>query len=170
MERHWGYYIMLTIGERLLVIQRQTGVFQGVYDLPGGELIDGEDVMRSILRHVVRQTGFVVSVENCVGVADWTFARGDKEKTYTHYIGSFYCAKIARCLREEQLTWLLGDVSYAADFVPLDKLHPGNASPFVLRAVDYVRTGELDWRSTHMPFGESGVPTFWGRTISKAGS
>ncbi|MCJ8007348.1 NUDIX hydrolase [Lederbergia wuyishanensis] len=141
-HRAFGVYGICWSDDKLLVINKGGGPYKNRFDLPGGSLEHGESLAECVQREVLEETGFVIKVEESVGVADFILPWDWKGFTHVHHIAVFYTVSIGggALLQPEHFP---GQDSLGALWVSKSDLSIENASPLVMRAVHWLDTKEL---------------------------
>ncbi|GMK37011.1 DNA mismatch repair protein MutT [Paenibacillus sp. CCS19] len=143
-HRHTGVYGICTQDNRLLVIRKILGPYTGRYDLPGGRLEKEESLQEGIIREFREETGCTVREMNSIGVCDFAlkwYYQGELE--IVHHIAMLYEVSVdANEIRDEVEAFIDQD-SNGAIWLPLDEVTEHNASPLVLQAIEWIRSGAL---------------------------
>ncbi|QOY33830.2 NUDIX hydrolase [Anaerobacillus isosaccharinicus] len=147
-HRAFGVYGICPQNGKLLVIKKNVGPYINRYDLPGGKLEDGESLLKGIRREFFEETGFYIEVRKNIGVVDFLLPWKWQRITHLHHIAVFYLVKLVRggFNDPEQFD---GQDSNGALWVPIDELTLDNASPLVLKAVDWLKTRKMGMDVVH---------------------
>lgn len=141
-HRAFGAYGICCSDDKLLVIHKGRGPYKNRFDLPGGSLENGESLVECVQREVLEETGFAIKVEESIGVADFMLPWDWKGFTHVHHIAVFYTVSIVggTLLQPEPFP---GQDSLGALWVSKDSLSIENASPLVMKAINWLDTKEL---------------------------
>ena len=141
MQSHIGVYgiIQSDDGARLLLIHKGRGPYNGLYDLPGGSLEDGELLENALFREIEEETACaVLSMKQSRTVCflyPYKHLETGQEIILRH-IGVLYTVMI----EDGSTPSLTGDGidSRGAEWVEINTLNETNASPLVLEALNFV--------------------------------
>ncbi|RXI98613.1 NUDIX domain-containing protein [Anaerobacillus alkaliphilus] len=141
-HRAFGVYGICLQNRKLLVIKKNIGPYINRYDLPGGKLEDGESLLEGMHREFFEETGFYVKVKKNLGVADFILPWKWRKITHVHHIAVFYLVQLTRggFNDPEQFE---GQDSNGALWFPIDEITAENASPLVLKAIEWFETRKL---------------------------
>jgi len=141
-HRPFGVYGIYVENNRLLVIHKKRGPYANRFDLPGGSLESGESLAIAMRREFQEETGIVIEIETQIGMADFMFPCEWREFTHIHHIAAFYTVRKVggEIMVPKQFD---GQDSLGAEWLTLDKLSIDNASPLVLKAVEWIQTGSI---------------------------
>lgn len=134
-HKHLGSYGILIEDEKILLIRKKTGPYDGLLDLPGGSLEFGETPGDALKREFLEETGLdIIDYElldaNSVMVK-WDFK--PNTKIMVHHVGIFY--KINKYKNEVRNSIELdnkNDDSLGADFYSINYLKKSEVSSIVL--------------------------------------
>lgn len=139
-HRHLGIYGICIYNKKLLVIHKNRGPYTGRYDLPGGSIEPNENILNTVFREFIEETGVEVQITKNIGTKDfivpWT--RIGFDHTHCHHIAVFY-----------EVKYISGDIgsspniddSIGAEWIDIIKLSVDNSSPLVLEAKEWIETG-----------------------------
>ncbi|MBD3918440.1 NUDIX hydrolase [Paenibacillus sp. PR3] len=143
-HRHTGVYGICITNNRILVIRKILGPYSGRYDLPGGRLENEESLQEGVIREFREETGCTVREMKSIGVCDfattWYFRN---ELETVHHIAMLYTVTVETAELNDEVEAFDEQDSNGALWVALDEVTPDNASPLVLQAVEWIRTGTL---------------------------
>ncbi len=141
-HRPFGVYGILVEKDRLLVIHKKRGPYANRFDLPGGSLEPAESLAIAMRREFLEETGVKIEIENQLGMADFMFPCKWREFTHIHHIAAFYTVRKVggEISVPEQFE---GQDSLGAEWVALEDISINNASPLVLKAVEWIKTGSI---------------------------
>ncbi len=57
LQFHLGIYAIIEIKEKILLVKKTRGPYQGMWDLPGGRPSHGESILQTLQREVLEETG-----------------------------------------------------------------------------------------------------------------
>jgi ADP-ribose pyrophosphatase YjhB (NUDIX family) len=136
-HRAFGVYGICPQKGKLLLIKKNVGPYINRYDLPGGRLEDGENLLQGIHREFFEETGFYIEVKKNLGVADFILPWDWRKVTHVHHIAVFYLVRLAGggFNDPEQFE---GQDSNGALWIPIADITIDNASPLVLKAVEWL--------------------------------
>lgn len=124
-HRHLGVYGLIIDDNKILLIKKAVGPYEGKLDLPGGSLEFGETPEKTLKRELLEETGLEVKEyelfdTNSVTV-DWL--RDDEEKLIVHHIGIFYkVISFKNEIKQEIEVNEINDDSLGADFYDIASL------------------------------------------------
>jgi ADP-ribose pyrophosphatase YjhB (NUDIX family) len=138
-HRAFGVYGICPQKGKLLLIKMNVGPYINRYDLPGGRLEDGENLLQGIHREFFEETGFYIEVRKNLGVVDFILPWDWRKVTHVHHIAVFYLVTLAGggFNDPEQFE---GQDSNGALWVPIAEITIDNSSPLVLKAVEWLET------------------------------
>jgi ADP-ribose pyrophosphatase YjhB (NUDIX family) len=147
-HRAFGVYGICFENNKLLVINKNRGPYINRFDLPGGSLEESESLNEAMKREFTEETGLIAEIAHQIGTVDFIFPCDWKSFNYVHHIAVLYSVKkIGGELAEpEQFD---GQDSSGALWVSAEEVSLENASPLVMKAVDWLQSGKLDWDSQY---------------------
>ena len=90
-DKHLGVYGLIIKDDKILLIKKKTGPYDGKLDLPGGSIEFCERVEDALKRELKEETGLDIKEYKLFDVdsvvADWKW---DDKPFRTHHIGVFY--------------------------------------------------------------------------------
>lgn len=92
--RAFGVYGICSQEGKLLVIKKSQGPYINRYDLPGGQLEEGENLLKGIHREFFEGTGFYINVKGKIGVVDFILPWQWRNITHLHHIALFYLVSL----------------------------------------------------------------------------
>lgn len=133
-HRHLGVYGLVVRDNKILLIKKVSGPYDGLLDLPGGSLEFGERPIETLKRELEEETGIIVKkfelFDTDSVVATWLREDG-MYKDY--HVGIFY--KISSYSNEIKKNISIDEVnddSLGADFYDIDKLTVNDLSLIAL--------------------------------------
>ncbi|WP_421383096.1 NUDIX hydrolase [Bacillus salacetis] len=147
-HRAFGVYGICVEDDQLLVINKSKGPYINRYDLPGGSLEDSEGLNEALKREFTEETGLTAMITEQIGAADFIFPSEWKEFNQVHHIAVFYSVKKigGELVEPEQFD---GQDSLGAVWISPEKISSENASPLVMKALDWLQNGRFDWNTQH---------------------
>ncbi|PFX48841.1 DNA mismatch repair protein MutT [Bacillus wiedmannii] len=140
----FGVYGICVQDGKLLVINKNGGPYINRFDLPGGSLEEGEPLVEALKREFQEETGFEIEVTKHLGITDFILPWNWKEFNHVHHVTAYYLVqKVGGCLITP--TQFEGQDSLGALWISPDKLTIENASPLVLKAVEWLQTNTFDF-------------------------
>ncbi|KAB7668707.1 NUDIX hydrolase [Bacillus sp. B1-b2] len=141
-HRAFGVYGICFENEKLLVINKNGGPYINRFDLPGGSLEEAESLSIAMKREFLEETGFEIEIKQNLGVTDFMLPWRWKEFTDVHHIAVFYQVKIVNGELTKPLQFE-GQDSLGAVWVSKEDVTIENASPLVLKALDWIEDKQL---------------------------
>lgn len=134
-HKHLGCYGLLMEGNKILLIKKKTGPYDGLLDLPGGSLEFGETTEATLKREFMEETGLDITKyelydANSVKV-EWKYDTGTN--IMVHHVGIFY--KILDYKNEIKKNINIdskNDDSLGAEFYEISKLKKEEVSTITL--------------------------------------
>lgn len=133
-NKHLGVYGLIIEEDKILLIKKVTGPYDGKLDLPGGSLKFLEKPEDTLKREIKEETGLKITKFNlldCDSVSiTWTW---NNQKTITHHIGVFY--KIISYEGEILGNIKIDDInddSLGAKFYTINKLNKNDLSKIAI--------------------------------------
>ena len=134
-HKHLGAYALLIKENKILLIKKVTGPYDGKLDLPGGTIEFTETPEKSLKRELLEETGIEITSYELFDADSVTFAWNTKENVQvkTHHIGIFYKVidyknKVKKNLPIDEVN----DDSLGAQFYDIDKLNKENLSAITI--------------------------------------
>lgn len=142
-SRHIGVYGICIVQQELLVVTKNRGPYIHRFDLPGGKLEENETIPDALAREFQEETGYDIDIMHSLGLFDFII---EMPHDKLHHIAAFYNVRIAG---GQRITTGDGEDSSGAVWVNIDKFHPGNASPLVMKAVQFIKTNERSHQTVY---------------------
>lgn len=129
---HIGVYGLVTWEQKILLIHKARGAYQGQWDLPGGRLEFGEHPEAALHREIEEETGLTdLQVMICSAeskVVEWVH-QGEPEEL--HHIGMLYDVVLtAACQPDKIKKEPDGEDSLGADWFTLEQTADLSLTPF----------------------------------------
>ena len=124
-HKHLGVYALLIKDNKILLINKITGPYDGKLDLPGGTIEFGETPEETLKRELLEETGieileYVLFDANSVQI-NWKTKENVDVKT--HHVGIFYIIKKYQNEIKKHIDIdNINDDSLGADFYDINKL------------------------------------------------
>lgn len=133
-NKHLGAYGIVIKNERILLVKKHGGPYDGKYDLPGGTIEFCEKPEEALKRELIEETGIkVINYElfdaDSVNV-EW---KSQNSLIKTHHIGIFYkILEYANEIKREIKIDEINDDSCGAEFLSIDKLSKKDLSAIAI--------------------------------------
>ncbi len=132
--KHLGAYGIIIKNNKILLIKKNGGLYDGKLDLPGGTIEFGEKPEEALKREILEEVGIIVTNSKLHDVNsvcfDW---KEENTQLKVHHIGIFY--KILAFDNEIKKQMNLdsqNDDSLGADFYVINKLNKKNLSAIAI--------------------------------------
>jgi len=135
----FGVYGIITIDGKLVVIKKTGGPYLNRYDLPGGSLDDGEPLDHAIGREIHEETQLTVEQAVQLGTTSFRYPWRYQNWTFNQHICVFYEITKYTGSLATTVSQFVGQDALGAVAMNLDQLTIANASPLVLKAIDYLK-------------------------------
>ncbi|WP_042144347.1 NUDIX hydrolase [Paucisalibacillus sp. EB02] len=138
----FGVYGICEVGHKVLVINKNGGPYKNRFDLPGGSLEEGESLAEAMKREFKEETGIEIEIIKNIGVIDFVLPWEWNGHTHVHHIAVYYLVRKVggEISTPEQFD---GQDSLGAVWVTENVITEDNASPLVLKALEWINTGKL---------------------------
>lgn len=133
-NKHLGVYGLLIDDNKILLVKKKTGPYDGKLDLPGGTIEFGETPTCTLKREIKEETGLDVIgytlYDSSSVLVEWIY---DNDKIITHHIGIFYKINSynGEVKKDIEITDI-NDDSLGANFYEIDKLTKNMLSKIAL--------------------------------------
>ena len=133
-NKHLGAYGIVIKNERILLVKKHGGPYDGKYDLPGGTIEFCEKPEEALKRELIEETGIeVINYElfdaDSVNV-EW---KSQNSLIKTHHIGIFYkILEYANEIKREIKIDEINDDSCGAEFLSIDELSKKDLSAIAI--------------------------------------
>lgn len=119
----FGVYALVKEGSKFLLIEKKSGPYKGLWDLPGGKIEFGEEPQETLQRELKEEVALAPVKFEMVTVLTYNGRHVKAEKPYQfHHLGIIYridaINPLADCIPEEVMRWL------EPDEIALDALTP----------------------------------------------
>jgi mutator protein MutT len=132
VSRHRVAVAIIEQAGKFLITQRKSeGPFAGLWELPGGKCLDGEDPADCVVREVREETGLVVAPAARACVIEHAYSE------YTVEIHAFFCRirqGTPSCFASQASAWIGWDEIEHYNFPAANRLLFAQASNLRLRA------------------------------------
>lgn len=110
--------------------------------MPGGSLEEKESLTIAMKREFLEETGLEIEIIKSIGIADFMISSDWKDWTDVHHNAMFYLVKQigGNLVAPEQFE---GQDSLGAEWVTEEEISVENASPLVLKAIEWLKTNDL---------------------------
>ena len=129
-NQHIGVYGLIIKNNKILLIKKKTGPYDGKLDLPGGSFIFGERPIETLEREITEEVGINIKDYKLFDTdsvrVDWVW---NDTPVKTHHIGIFYKVNdYDNEIKNEVEITEINDDSLGADFYDIDSLTKANLS------------------------------------------
>ncbi|MFZ2189453.1 MAG: NUDIX domain-containing protein [Candidatus Magasanikiibacteriota bacterium] len=135
-HKHIGVYALIIKDDNILLIKKARGPYTGKWDLPGGSLEFGENLLDGLVREVMEETGLLFKESSLLNVLTHTviynLANNEKEEMY--HIGIIF--KVSLKPNQQKLkTNSDGKDSAGASWVKMSDINEPDLSPFANQSI-----------------------------------
>ena len=129
-HKHLGAYGLIIKEDKILLIKKVTGPYDGKLDLPGGTIEFGETPEETLKREFLEETGIVLKEYHLYDANSVSFDCTYNEKNIRfHHIGIFYkITDFTNTLKNDIKIDEQNDDSMGADFYEISKLDKSKLS------------------------------------------
>lgn len=131
---HIGVYGIYIKDNKVLLIKKSRGPYEGMYDLPGGRIEIGETMEEGLKREFIEEVGCEVTSQIFLSENEYT-TEEYKGKPFRHF-GTYFTVSISS---DNIKTGADGEDSLGAEFIDLDTLDEIKiapiAKPMIVKAV-----------------------------------
>lgn len=138
-HKHLGCYGLVIKDEKILLIKKKTGPYDGLLDLPGGSFEFGETPEDTLKREMLEETGLEVTrfklFDASSVVVEW---KQDKDTNIlVHHVGIFYqILEYQNEIKKDISIDSQNDDSLGADFYEIKKLKKEEVSAIALMELE----------------------------------
>ena len=134
-HKHFGVYGLILEKNKILLIKKVTGPYDGKLDLPGGTIEFTERPEETLKRELLEEVGIEVEKYTLFDadsvVVDWKINKDTLVKV--HHTGIFYkIINYKNEIKKEILIDSKNDDSLGAEFYEIDKLNKNNLSAITI--------------------------------------
>ncbi len=92
-KKHLGIYAIVTIDNKIVLVKKSRGPYTGKWDLPGGLIKHGENLLQALLRELKEELDLTVFEKDCLlwdnTSINFTYLDNNKEISFFH-VGLIY--------------------------------------------------------------------------------
>lgn len=148
-HRHFGIYgVCLNTNGNLLVVKKNGGPYDGLWDLPGGSLENPESIAQCLEREMLEETGMGIKIEHHFGCFDVLTDAPYHGYRYTHHIAVLFLVSVSG-QKTGHIETFVNDKggpeendSLGFAWVAPELMHERNASPLVLQTLRLLKQDE----------------------------
>ena len=128
---HVGVYGILIKENKVLLIKKSRGAYQGMFDLPGGKIEFGERIETALKREFIEETNISLDSYNFIGHNEYfcDYLNDSNKPRKLHHLGLYYQASATF---DKIKTDADGHDSLGAELIDIDKLDEIKISPISL--------------------------------------
>lgn len=104
-----------------------------------------ESISEALHREVLEEAGINIQIVEHIGVCDYLipYELPKRGTTHIHHVAIFFEVQYDGSALAESVEKFEGQDSLGALWVPIEEIRDDNASPLVLQAVQWLKTGKL---------------------------
>ncbi len=144
-HRHIGVYgICINQNNEMLVIIKNGGPYDGLYDLPGGSFENPESISECLEREMFEKTLMRVEIKDSLGAVDILSNAPYNGYSYTHHIGLLYIVDIEEKSKQKLSKYVgalenkIENDSLGYKWIKINDLNHINSSPLILKACELI--------------------------------
>lgn len=132
--KHLGVYGLIIKDNKILLIQKVTGPYDGKLDLPGGTIEFGEKPEETLKRELLEETGIEIKKYHLYDADSVSFNWTYNEKHLKfHHVGIFYeIEEYINTIKKDIEIDSQNDDSIGAEFYKINELKKSNLSNIVI--------------------------------------
>lgn len=133
-HRHLGVYGIIICDGKILLTKKSRGAYTGRFDLPGGGLEHGENILDCLAREIKEETGLEIACSNLHDVYSYNVRWNDLDEVEDlHHVGIIYDVDVAD-FESLRLTGDGEDV-LSVCWKNIDEVDKEHLSPFAYRII-----------------------------------
>ncbi|WP_336783237.1 NUDIX hydrolase [Paenibacillus illinoisensis] len=135
LHRNFGVYGVCLRDQKLLVINKTAGPYINRYDLPGGNIEQGETLISGLHREFMEEARSEIKLARQIGIAEYLvpFPLTNRGTSHIHHIAVFYLVEfIQGDLSSDKV--MNNNDSGGAIWKNINELDEHNSSPLVMEA------------------------------------
>lgn len=133
-HRHLGVYGIIICNDKILLTEKSRGAYTGKFDLPGGGLEHGEEILDCLKREIKEETGLEIKTAKLYDTYSYrTKWNNLNEIEDLHHIGIIYNVEV-KDFASLKLTGDGLDV-LSTHWQSLNEINMDNLSPFAYRVI-----------------------------------
>mgnify|MGYP000907975966 FL=1 len=153
--KHFGVYGVCIREGRILCIRKTRGPYRGRFDLPGGTPEEGENLVETLKREMLEETGFQVSAIHQNTIRDVFVTVPEIARVHHEFVlFTIDVEEKAAQTVEDFVTSEEKNDSKGIRWVPLEEVNVENASPLVLEAARPLETFEAKYYEQWVMYDE----------------
>ena len=141
-HKHFGVYGICYKNKKLLVVVKNGGPYDSLYDLPGGSFKENEGLSQCLKREYLEETNSQVEITENMGCYDFLLNAAYNGCNYTHHIAQFYMvniiasneAPLKRILKNSKQNEENDSMGYK--WIDIESINTNNSSPLVIKAIE----------------------------------
>lgn len=144
-HRHIGVYgVCINENNEMLVIIKNGGPYDGLYDLPGGSFENPESISGCLKREMLEETLAEIEIKDSLGAVDVLIDSPYDGYDYTHHIALLYLIEIKKYTRKmitkyvETSDTLIENDSLGCKWVNIKNLNCMNSSPLIMKTCNMI--------------------------------
>jgi ADP-ribose pyrophosphatase YjhB (NUDIX family) len=139
LHSHFGIYAIIanSNNQKILLIKKARGPYEGRFDLPGGSIENSELLEECLAREIKEETGCeIVNFKQIETISSFfDYQNSDQEDCHLRHIGVLYQAEISEVPKSHGD----GEDSNGCIWRDINSLDSSNSTPFVLWAINYLK-------------------------------
>ncbi|MFT7087806.1 MAG: ADP-ribose pyrophosphatase YjhB (NUDIX family) [Rickettsiales bacterium] len=139
LHSHFGIYAIIahSDNQKILLIKKARGPYEGRFDLPGGSIENSELLEECLAREIEEETGCeIVNFKQIETISSFfDYQNPNQEDCRLRHIGVLYKVDIAGAIKQDGD----GEDSNGCIWSDINLLDSSNSTPFVLWAINYLK-------------------------------